>query len=327
MSKTGIVLSFEEADVFMAEQLKDLRLDYIGIHPWGGKKSVEGIDRTIEHMQTPEYKKFADIVRQSGKKIEFEAHVQSWLYPKNLFQEHPDWFREDDSGKRIADFNMCVSNDKALSCLADRAAGLAALLKPDTDNYCWWTDDTDADCFCHCPGCRNLTPSDQYMIWCNTVLKGIRRINPRACLSYIAYFATMPVPKKIMPEEGIFLEYAPYKRDSFIPIANTDCEKNKMETGGLPELLEFFGSRNSRVLEYWIDNSRFSLHKKPFRKLQFDPEIMKRDVAYYRSSGFEVITSFACWTGREYQAEYGSPDFNTYVNLLRREGDSNPRNP
>ena len=313
MIKTGMVFSFEEADTFLAKQAEPLPLDYIGIHPWGGKRSKVGMEKTIEYIQTPEYKAFTDIIRKSGKKIEFEAHVHSWLLHKTMFTEHPDWFRENSEGKRINDLNMCVSNKEALTYIEDRAAELASILVPDTNNYCWWTDDVDGDCFCHCPGCRDLSPSDQYMIWCNTVLKGIRRVNASAYLSYIAYLATMHVPEKIKPLDGIFLEYAPIRRDSFIPIGNADCEKNRMETEGITELLDFLGRKNSRVLDYWLDNSRFSQWKKPFRKLQFDPEIMKRDVAYYRSLGFEIMTCFACWIGKDYQAEYNPPDYDSYI--------------
>jgi hypothetical protein len=314
--KTGLVISFDEADEFFASQLALVHVDSIGIHPWGGRQSQEGMERTLEYIQSPEYKKFAEIIRSSGKTIEFEAHAHSWLIPKDLFEQKPVWFRENAEGRRSPDFNMCVSNKEALSYLADRAASLAKLLQPDTDTYCWWTDDVRSDCFCHCDRCRELSPSDQYMIWCNTVLSGIRSVNPKALLCYIAYMGTMAPPQKIKPADGIFLEYAPIYRDSFIPIDSQECEKNRGETKHLKALLECFGVRNSRVLEYWLDNSRFCEWKKPYRKLQFDPEIIRRDVAFYRSLQFETLTNFACWIGTDYQKEYCPPDFKAFTDSL-----------
>jgi hypothetical protein len=301
----------------MADQLKAVPIDYVGIHPWGGRRAAEGIEKTIEYIHTSAYKEFADILHRNGKHIEFEAHAHSWLFPKSLFSEHPEWFREDVSGQRKADHNMCVSNKEALAYLTDRSGQLAKFLAPDSHKYYWWTDDTSGDCFCHCPKCRELSPSDQYLIWCNAVLSGIRTTDAAAGISYLAYLATMPAPSKIKPEDGVFLEYAPIGRDSFIPINHPDCETNRQEICGLPKLLDFFGSKDSRVLEYWLDNSRFSQWKKPWRKLQFDPEIMARDVAYYRSLKFESMTTFACFLGREYQQEYSPPDFTAYADILR----------
>jgi hypothetical protein len=317
MIKTGLVLLFDEADIFLAKQLEPVPVDYIGIHPWGGNLAIEGLERTLQYIHTPAYKEFTGIMHGSGKQIEFEAHVHSWLFPKDLFSGHPQWFRENLSGQRTADYNMCISNKEALAYLADRAGELAKLLVPDNHKYYWWTDDVREDCFCHCSGCRELSPSDQYLVWCNTVLSGIRKTDADASLCYLAYLTTMPAPKKVKPAAGIFLEYAPIQRDSFIPINHRDCEKNRSETCGLPELLSCFGSKDSRVLEYWLDNSRFSLWAKPWRKLQFDPEIMSRDVAYYRSLKFESMTTFACWLGKEYQQEYSPPDFMAYTNILK----------
>jgi hypothetical protein len=317
MITSGLVLLFDEADTFMARQLQDVPVDYIGIHPWGGGRAAEGIEKTIAYINTREYGEFADILRQSGKRLEFEAHAHSWLFPKSLFSEHPHWFREDAAGRRTADFNMCVSNKDALDYLADRSARLAKLLVPDSSKYYWWADDAGGDCFCHCRQCSGLSASDQYLIWCNTVLSGIRATDAGAALCYLAYLGTMQAPRKIRPGEGIFLEYAPINRDSFIPINHAGCEKNRNETSTLPALLDYFGTKDSRVLEYWLTNDRFSHWTKPMRKLQFDPEIMAKDAAYYRSLNFESITTFACWIAKEYQQEYSPPDFMTYANILK----------
>ena len=268
-------------------------------------------------MRSEDYCEFARVIRGSGKKIEFEAHVHSWLLQKELFAEHPEWFREDVCGERTNDYNMCISNKEGLDYLAARAEELAELLVSDTSKYFWWSDDIDGDCFCHCSKCRDLSFSDQYLIWCNTVLSGIKRKDPMARLCYLAYFGTMHKPKKIKPSPGIFLEYAPIRRDSYISIDNKYCEKNRNETAHLPELIDFFGTENSRVLEYWLDSSRFSDWKKPLRKFQFDKETMSKDVSFYRSLRFETMTSFACWLGPEYQKEYSPIDFSNYAAILK----------
>ena len=116
-----MVLLCDEADVYLAKQLKSVNVDYIGIHPAGGIKSRENLNKTIEYINTPAYQEFANIIRKSGKLIEFEGHVHSLLFPNDLFYEHPDWFRKNINGKRTADYNMCVSNKDALFFLEERA--------------------------------------------------------------------------------------------------------------------------------------------------------------------------------------------------------------
>lgn len=79
-----------------------------------------------------------------------------------------------------------------------------------------------------------------------------------------------------------------------------------------------FGKENSQVLEYWLDNARFSSWNKPVRKLQFDAEIMKRDVEFYLGHGFEVIKSFATELSGEYFDMYGEPPLPEFMDVLNK---------
>lgn len=62
--------------------------------------------------------------------------------------------------------------------------------------------------------------------------------------------------------EDIFLEYAPIRRDHAAPLNDASNEKNAAEIATLRDLLTFFGTRDARALDYWMDNSLFSNWKK-----------------------------------------------------------------
>jgi hypothetical protein len=126
----------------------------------------------------------------------------------------------------------------------------------------------------------------------------------------------MEVPVKIQPFDGIFLEYAPIRRDSHRPINDPACSENLAEIRTLKALVEYFGAKNSQVLEYWVDNSRFSKWTKPPQKLILDAEVIKRDVDFYAESGFESVTSFGCFLGDDYEALHGEPPVQAYGGIL-----------
>jgi hypothetical protein len=67
------------------------------------------------------------------------------------------------------------------------------------------------------------------------------------------------------------------------------------------------------VLEYWLDNSLFSKWKKPPQPFSWDPEVMRQDLAYYESLGFEDATVFACYLGSDYEELHGAPDIEAYL--------------
>jgi hypothetical protein len=70
----------------------------------------------------------------------------------------------------------------------------------------YWGDDGQP--WCRCPKCRELTDSDQALVFENHLIRALRRLDPAAALAHLAYATTLPPPRKVNPEPGIFLEYA-----------------------------------------------------------------------------------------------------------------------
>ncbi len=312
MNKQGIVIHPEELTDSMIGMLKGTCINVLGLHPVGGARADEKLRGFLTLFSSETFQEKLKKVRELGIAVEYEMHALSWMLPRDLYEIHPEWFREDKEKKRVRDFNMCVSNEEALEYISGRAAELASLLRSDTGRYYFWIDDVK-DAFCCCEKCRRLTPSDQAMLLYNAILKGIRRADPNARQCYLAYLDTMEVPRTVRPEEGIFLEFAPMYRDTKTPLGENRCEENQRYVRDLGPLLSYFGKKDFQVLEYWLDNSLFSGWKKPPKKIAVDLDTIRADIRFYRERGAEGITTFGCYLSDDYQELYGKPPIGEYA--------------
>lgn len=319
LHERGILVHPEELTPDWLGRMAAAQLNTLGLHPVGGPKAHESLAAAIDAHAAPQSVALRQAAASRGIAVEYEAHVAAWLLPRERFAREPAWFRMNVHGERTADFNLCASNPEALAFVAERTARLAALLDTGADKHFLWLDDVK-DCSCHCPACRGLPPSDQQLRIVNAMLGGLKQRNPAAKLCYIAYHDTLAVPRKTEPADGVFLEYAPIGRNHHRPLNDPDCPENVRESRTLTELLQFFGTRDARVLEYWMDNSLFSNWTKPPRLFALDEATMRRDVAYYHALGFTSITSFGCYLGPDYQQLHGTPSLAAYGQILREAG-------
>ncbi len=92
----------------------------------------------------------------------------------------------------------------------------------------------------------------------------------------------------------------------------------KQEFDMMEPLMEFFGGRDAKVLEYWYDNSMFSGWKKPPKEFILQEESMQKDIQTYHKMGFDCISTFACYLGAEYEALYGEPDISPFAEDVKK---------
>ena len=312
--KFGLVILNNEIHDKWFDWIENTSINTVGIHPRGGANAVTSLNETVEFVKSEKGKAFLQKLKDKGYEYEYEYHALSWMLKRESEEVPHDWWRTDNFGEKKNDNNMCVSNEDALECIEQRAYELASVLVPTNGKYYMWMDDIENK-KCFCEKCKELTTSDQALLVANRMLKGIRRFNPQATLCYLAYKDTLDVPKKIKPDDGIFLEFAPMERSYSAAINDPDCEINRMHVEKMKDLLAFFGTKNSAVLEYWIDNSFYSDFKKPAKKFPFNPEIAKKDIAFYKSQGFEKITSFAGYFDLEYVKMHGEPPVRDYAEI------------
>lgn len=311
----GLLVHPEEYNETLLTELHAAGLNVLGIHPAGGKKASDTLEEAIRLHAFPAGIKKNEMAHRLGIEVTYEAHALRWLLPGSLFGLVPQWFRMNEKGDRTPDFHMCVSNEEAVFYLENRSEALARQLWTGSHRWSLWPDDVHG-MGCRCPECQKLTVSDQALVIANAVQRGVKRVDPNARISFLAYQDTMEVPVKIQPEEGIFLEFAPIWRDHHCPLDDASSEKNRKEIRNVRQLISFFGKSGAQALDYWMDNSLFSQWQKPPRPFHLETDILKRDAAFYDKIGFESITSFGCFLGEDYRRLYGKPPILAYGQCL-----------
>ncbi len=304
----------EELSKKWIDKLYDAGVDVLGIHPWGGNHAKNSISDLVEILKTKEYRALINYAKERGLKIEYELHAADYLMPKELFLEHPEYFRMNENGERVNDGNFCVSSVEALSLFSSAAAKLAVSLYGSSNKFYFWMSD-GKNKRCHCPKCKMLSPSDQQMIATNSMLKSIREKIPDAKMAYLAYYDSVLPPELIKPDENVFLEYAPFEKYT---AKGDDAEfRIKREKEIIPLLFDTFGKKDAKVLEYWYDNSYFSKWKKPPCKFELNQDKMICDMKELFQLGFNNIATFACFLGEDYHELYGDVDITPFTNCFK----------
>lgn len=312
--KKCIIIHPEELTDNMVKLVTESSVEVLGLHPVGGKDSLESMKQLMNLIEDPRFNIRLQKLRENGVKIEYQLHALSYLLPRELFKEHPDWFRMDENGNRTGDMNMCPSNRKALDYVTNSTYEVAKKLKSDTGKYYFWLDDVSGG-GCECEKCKNLTLSDQALLIYNAMLKGIKMADPEGRQCFLAYIKQINPPQNIKPDDGIFVEFAPMRGNTDTPFAENPENERFIKT--IKPLLEFFGEKDSTVLDYWLDNSLFSNWTKPPKKLKINPEVISKDIRFYESCGFEDITTFACYLSDDYRELHGEPPIAEYINTLK----------
>lgn len=297
--KSGLLIHPDELSRVWIDRVADAGVTTIGIHPVGGVRAPKTLEALLRQCEDPEFRKLLDYAAERGLEIEYEFHAGGYLLPRNLFKDHPEYFRMNEKGERVFDYNFCISNEAAMEIVIQRALDMAKRLYRSRPVFYFWMDDKK-DSHCMCPKCKDLSGSDQELLVINRILKEIRKTVPEAKAAYLAYYDSLNLPTKVKPEDGVFLEYAPMEKynatgeDAAALIAH--------EAEMLEPLLRFFGEKDAKVLEYWYDNSMFSNWTKPPKEFHLDEKVMISDIIDYKKRGFENIASFACYLGYDYEA-------------------------
>lgn len=311
MKNASLLIHTDELSYAWIDRMVKHGIPTLAIHPTGGNTAHESLADLLKKFDDPDYRKMLDYAADCGLKIEYEMHAARFLLPASEFEKHPELFRMNSDGERVPDYNLCASNQEALDYIAENAAKLVKKLYRSTNRYFLWLDDSRHS-ECHCPECSKLSPSDQQLKILNHIIKRLRKDNSDATLAYLAYFKCIKCPTEIKPENGIFLEYAPFERDFNSPL------QNDMQSEPLQELLSYFGSDDAKALDYWYDNSMFSGWKKPPKAFKVNKDVLFADFEYYNKLGFDDIGCFACFLGEDYEQVHGDVDIEPFATAFSK---------
>ena len=226
------------------------------------------------------------------------------LLPRAIYDEHPEYFRMDEQGNRVNDYNCCPSSQEALEIIARNAKARAEKYPPTNHKYYFWLDDGGNKCFCD--KCRDLNDSDQALLIENRIIEALREVDDKAMLAHLSYQNTLVPPAKVKPAEGVFLEFAPFFRTWERPLDEREAQRAGMQiTHGeyldaLEANLKVFPAETAQVLEYWMDISLVSDWKKPARQLTWHGDVFRSDIATYARLGIRNITAYAIYLDADY---------------------------
>lgn len=315
MQRRGIVLNLPDLDRADSTQpgwpelMQELGLNVLGLHA--------DLRSLAAFMQSPAGERLRAELGRRRIDLEFELHLLGTFLTPELFQAHPEFFAMDVLGQRDEGGNPSVMEPGLLDRAREWAAEAARLLAPTTGRHHLWAMDNRA--WCNCRLCEHLSPSEQNLTLMNAMLEGVRGVDPRAKLAYAAYIETMepPDPHVVRPHEGLFLEFAPYRRNFTRPLDEPTCRANVRTLESLRSLLKVFGPGDAKVLEYWIDVSYFSNYRRPSKPVQPAAELLQRDMASYAAAGIASVTTFACRMDAAYLAQHGGAAVARYAAAAR----------
>jgi hypothetical protein len=298
----GVVLLPEDLSLAdWPERARKAGLTTVGIHHQNSPQAV------IRWVKQDTGQRFLERCRKIGLEVEYELHAMKELLPRGLFTRSPELFRMTDSGERKPDANCCVHSKPALEIIAENAVAIARTLRPTTSRYFYWGDDGQP--WCLCPQCRELSASEQAVVVENRIGQALRKLDPKAQVAHLAYANTLAPPRKVKPDAGVFLEFAPINRRYDL---SYEKQQDPKLAEGLPALaanLQVFPKDTAQVLEYWLDVSRFSRWKRPAVRLPWNKDVFRADVEAYRKHGIRHLTTFAAWVDGDYQNRFGDLGF------------------
>jgi hypothetical protein len=287
------------------------KIDYIQIAKDNGINtfSIHNADRNSLVWQN-----FAEKCEEANIDIEYQEHMLAYVLPRDLFAEHPEYFRMNKNGVRVNDANGCPSSKGALAEIHRNAIEIARNYEPTNNRYYFWLD--DGGDICYCDECENYNASDQALIFENEIINALKEINPDALLAHLCYHNTVDAPSIIKPSEDIFLEFAPFTRSWNAPLSQTwvKASGSSLSHGdylkALKDNLKIFPTETAQVLEYWMDVSLFSgWDPGNLVKIPWDNSIFLDDINTYASLGIKNITCYTAYVGPDYVNKFGDISF------------------
>lgn len=164
---------------------------------------------------------------------------------------------------------------------------------------------------------------DVILKFTNDMSVAIQEVKPKAKMSFLSYWSTWGVPKKIKPIDSVFLEIAHIHQCFSHAIADPLCPVNSKEVAGtIDGLLEIFNPSETHVLGYWLDASLFGrgVYNDLSGRLPNTGSIIQQDLIYYKNKGVPNISTFAVNLNKEYFQRFASPDVFLYSALLWNVG-------
>jgi hypothetical protein len=282
--------------------------NYSAAEDWIDYSAKARLNRIAFHYTWPARDWYIELRRQlepalteRGVEIEVGGHFLSSFLPRDLFQQHPDWFRRNRRGQRVNDFNFNPFNASALEYLVSGAVHYLMQM-PGAQLYHLWPDDIEGGGWTEEPGKEQYTASDQSLLVANALVTRLRQRAPHAHLAFLAYHDTVYPPRIVKPAKGIVYFYAPRERCYAHALNDPACPLNQRYRQALERALPAFGAARSEVFEYYVDEILYDNLQPPL------PGVLEADAQYYHRLGIPAVGALMTNT-----SAFETPMLNMYL--------------
>lgn len=242
------------------------------------------------------------LAKKVGLRMELGGHGFSKLLPRELFDEKPELFRmfqpDDFGGRRMADSNLCVTNQKTKRIVQKN---FRKKLTESKGAYALhlWADDLPAGGWCQCPSCRAFPPEDQATLAMRILADEAKSIGNDMKIPVLAYHDTMTPGPEVDVSDNMFLLFAPRERCYGHALDDSNCQRNRFYLDALKQWMKKFdGIRDNHTFEYYFDQILFrGMHP-------YIPEIIAGDMNAYEKHGIE------CHLSLQVASDSVAPEYN-----------------
>ena len=229
----------------------------------------------------------------------YQNFLNAEMEDGKLYDQHPEWFGADASGKRHKEHNrvFCTSNKEAVDYLIKN---FIAYVKdrPEIQIYDFWPPDGAK--WCECDNCKELGgAADREAILVSEVQKRVHEVRPDLRLEFIAYQLAITPPEHAKVDKSILIDFCPINQQFDHQINDPAAAKNKAYADALLAWRKAFDG----------DISIYSY----YRKYAWDslpviiPHYMQKDLQWYASVPVQGISSYS------EPADWATYELNHYV--------------
>jgi hypothetical protein len=155
------------------------------------------------------------------------GHTIPRMLDKKLFETRPELFRMDQTGKRVPNGNVCVTNLETVALCAQWVMDFFKQ-NPRLDTCSMGGQDIWGGAWCSCEKCRIYSPSEQAALLINGVHEILRKNNVKGRCSYSAYRDTLRYDlKKVKLDREVRVGYAPRERSYGHALSDASSERNR----------------------------------------------------------------------------------------------------
>ena len=177
----------------------------------------------------------ADFDRRGMLPQQGGGHSVPLMLPKELFATRPDLFRMDQTGKRVPDGNVCVSNQETIRLCADVVMNWFRA-HPESEYFTVMGQDIWGGAWCSCDKCKPYTASEQNVILINGIHGILRKEGIKGRCAYAAYRDTLRCDlNRVRMDPEVRVGYAPRERSYGHGLADASSERNRWFWNNLAE--------------------------------------------------------------------------------------------